>query len=342
MRVATGVYKTKYGYDVRVMVNTVPRYTRFPLDTPLRTMKQWQEDQRAALRRSRPTVQKGTFAADIERYLTRPEVKAMVSYHQREVMLNFWGERLGHKRRHAITAQDIREGLDSLAHLAPASRNKFRMVLTSLWSALDGPSAGCPARDVSKAKEPKLPVRSLTPEALQAILGHLHHPADKSTARILVLAATGLPPGILQGITPDMVDLERATVTIPPRKKGAGMAGRVLPITAEAVAAFKVWLQTQAYKRWHCGNLSKRFKKAARAAGCPQARLYDLRHTFLTRVAREFGIQAAMGLGIHATISTTQRYVNGAVQPLMAQAVEAMNLAQTSSTPGQTPINTVH
>lgn len=349
MKVATGIYKTAYRYDVRACAQGVTRFASFPLDTKLAAMKHWQEDQRAALRRTKPTLAKGTLAADIVTYLARPEVKAMASRHQREVMLKFWGDRLGHKRRHNITPADIKDGLDAIAHLAPATRNKFRMVLLSLWTALDGPSAGCPARDVPKAKEGKSPVRSLSPEALADILGRLHYPANKTTARILVIAATGLPPSLLKGITPDMVDLARATVTVPPRKKGGGMAGRVLPITAQAVEAFKVWLSVRAYEGFDGSTLRYAFKAAARKAGYPSARLYDLRHTFLTRVAREFGIQAAMGLGIHASISTTQRYVNGAVQPLMQQAITALNntaslhgLAEPSSTMGKTPTNTLH
>jgi integrase len=147
---------------------------------------------------------------------------------------------------------------------------------------------------------------------------------------------------MLRGITPDMVDIEHATVTVAPRHKGAGMPGKVLSTTTQAVGAFRLWLSTRAYEPWNPSMLRKAFKKAARAAGYPQARLYDLRHTFLTRVAQQFGIQAAMGLGIHANISTTQRYVNGAVQPLMAQAVEAMNLAAVPCSRPETPTNTVH
>ena len=142
MKVATGIYKTAYRYDVRACAQGVTRFASFPLDTKLAAMKHWQEDQRAALRRTKPTLAKGTLAADIVTYLARPEVKAMASRHQREVMLKFWGDRLGHKRRHNITPADIKDGLDAIAHLAPATRNKFRMVLLSLWTALDGPSAG--------------------------------------------------------------------------------------------------------------------------------------------------------------------------------------------------------
>ena len=341
-RIAKGIYKDAYRYDVRATANQITRFLSFPLDTPVKKMKAWQEDQRATIRRTHPVPTKGTLAADIVTYLARPDIKKLASYRQIEVMLAYWSDRLGHKRRQNITADDIRQGLDALpATAGAATKEKHRAFLIALWKALDGPSAGCPAKDVPRPKKGKNPVRSIKPEVFQAILDHIPH-GSVLEARVLVIAHTGLPPGMLASLTPDAIDFLRGTVTVPPRQKGAGVEGRVLPLSDAAKAAFRLWIESGGYRPVTTDAISRGFHEAAVAAGYRGVRLYDLRHTFLTRVAQHAGIQAAMGLGLHANIGTTQRYANGAVNPLMQSAVDSLNLAEASSSQGGSPTNQVH
>jgi hypothetical protein len=63
------------------------REKRFPAETLLKIIKAWQE-QRVPLRRIKPTVQAGTFAADVERYTVgRPQMPTLA---ERKQHLRLW------------------------------------------------------------------------------------------------------------------------------------------------------------------------------------------------------------------------------------------------------------
>jgi hypothetical protein len=73
--IAPGIYRMENG-SFRVVARVGDRKTgprpkekRFPANTALRTMKGWQEDTRAELRRQDLRPAKGTLADDVEQYL---------------------------------------------------------------------------------------------------------------------------------------------------------------------------------------------------------------------------------------------------------------------------------
>jgi hypothetical protein len=78
-KIATGVHKDRYGIIARVKVGAggeaVERAKRYPFDTKIQEIKNWQQAMRAELfgkRRRRPAgVAPGTFAADAKRYWHR-------------------------------------------------------------------------------------------------------------------------------------------------------------------------------------------------------------------------------------------------------------------------------
>jgi integrase len=142
----------------------------------------------------------------------------------------------------------------------------------------------------------------------------------------MVFATTGFSSATQQRINPDDVDCHNAQIIVPPRKKGRGVAGKVLPLTAAAVEAFKVWLSVGASGTFNNNALALAFKTACRKAGVKEYRLYDLRHAFITEAVKAFGPVGAMGLAMHNNINTTMRYGNGAVQPAMQSTVDALNL----------------
>jgi integrase len=295
-------------------------------------MKQWQEDHRAALRRKNPVAASGTLEADAASYLALPSVKAQTGYANTQYRINWWVERLGHKRRSAITPDDIRAGLEALieSRLSPGTQKGYLDALARLWSKLDGRSHYCPVKDVDKPRQAQLPVRTIPPDDLRKILDALPQPYSKTSARILVFATTGFSSSMQQRLNPQDIDLERAMVTVPPRHKGRGVAGRVLPLTQAAVYAFKVWLSVGAQGAFNNDGLAVGFKAACQRAGVRPYRLYDLRHAFITEAVKALGPVGAMGLAMHSNIQTTMRYANGAVQPQMQATVDALNLAQQS------------
>src|SRR5438445_6926061 len=66
-----------------------PKEKRFSKDTALRTMREWQQDTRADLRRLDLRPAKGTLADDVEQYLKLVKPR-LVSFRDREYDLRQW------------------------------------------------------------------------------------------------------------------------------------------------------------------------------------------------------------------------------------------------------------
>lgn len=152
-----------------------------------------------------------------------------------------------------------------------------------------------------------------------------------------MLATTGLPPAQIMRLTPADVDLQQRTVYVRPRRKGAGAPGRTLPLSADAVAAFRAFIAADAWGRYSSRSAATSFARAVAKAkaetlakgeawAVPEGfRAYDLRHSFLTMVyAQTKDINAAAELGVHAGFATTRRYVEAAVSATAKAAIAAI------------------
>ena len=74
-------------------------------------MKQWQEDQRAELRRQDMRPARGTLADDVEQYLKLVEPR-LVSFKDRRYDLHRWLERFGHRHRHTLETNELQTQLN--------------------------------------------------------------------------------------------------------------------------------------------------------------------------------------------------------------------------------------
>ena len=92
----------------KVQANGLPREKRFPPDTSLKTIKNWQGDIKAALRKLRPTIGRGTFAADVETYLASKTAVSMPTIKERQHHLALWVAEFGPRNRHTIQTVEIR------------------------------------------------------------------------------------------------------------------------------------------------------------------------------------------------------------------------------------------
>lgn len=84
-------------------------------------------------------------------------------------------------------------------------------------------------------------------------------------------------------------------------------------------------------KRMHIDTITKRFKRAAIAAGLPDTRLHDARHTTLTYLLSK-GVRARLAQEIagHASIVTTEGYAKHLVDvALYDEAAEALGFSTT-------------
>ena len=219
-------------------------------------MQAWRRDAvaKAAPRKTRALA--GTLEVDAARYLDA--VKALPTWKDREREIGLWASVLGHKRRDAITAVDIRtcrdrwlttaRSLDDDRPVSGATVNKRLRALSNLYTVLDGKRAPNPVRDVPEAAEADAEARALSYEAIQAILDrmptHRHGqwtknlpPADWSPTgvslariRVRLMAYTGQEYATLIRLQPTDVDYARGLLRLPSRKKGKGVAATVVPL----------------------------------------------------------------------------------------------------------------
>jgi hypothetical protein len=86
-----------------------PKERRFPANMTLKKMKAWQEDVRAELRRQKIRPVLGTLAADVDRYLAKPEVTRLASSKTRLSDTRAWLSGFGHLRRDDISAEQVQQ-----------------------------------------------------------------------------------------------------------------------------------------------------------------------------------------------------------------------------------------
>jgi integrase len=352
------------GWQVRVSVAGAGRScTQFPLEATEQEMQAWQEDERYRLlliarRHRRDGTQAGTFAADAKRYLKA--VAAMRDIKNRRKDIALWVQEFGPRRRHSITADEIRAVRDRWLTVGPkhvyrkATRDRAAYweplekplagstvnhrlrALSNLWTVLDGRRAPNPVREVPEADEtPELP-RAIDYETITRILealpdrGRPERHQKRSTVsltklRLRVMAWTGLPPAELMRLTAEHVDLERGAVLIEPRQKGKGVEPARLPLLPQAVEAFRDFAAANAWGKFSTSSVRQSFIRATRnISPAGGLRPYDLRHSFGTQVFLSTGSLHAVGeLLRHADKRTSRRYTLAAVDPVLRSALAA-------------------
>lgn len=201
--------------------------------------------------------------------------------------------------------------------------------------------------DILRAIIDAMPDRG-APQAGQSLEDGTFPTLNQAKVRLRVILETGLPPQTLKRVTSDDLDLRTKTVRTQPRRKGSGAKGRVLPLTDQAVDAWRAfhdaglygWYDHRACNRSFTGAV-KRYRKAwaAERPGepCPlpdDLHSYDLRHAMLSNAFRVTGNLKVVGyLAGHTEHSPlTGRYVQAAVDDVVAEAVQQISAAAASTT----------
>jgi len=269
----------------------------------------------------------------------------MPSYKQRAAHLELWADALGRDRpRRTITAEEIDLVLqDWLETLEPATVRKRRTALQSFFVKMNGKKSRLvnPVKGSENPKEPKAEARGLDYLTIERAIAAMPTQRDTkkglpprvslSKIRARVIAYTSIPPGLLKKVRPPDLQLTAATVRVVPRQKGGGVEARTLPLTPEALAAFREFHAAHAYGEFATESLNRSFKRGCKRAGVDPAtvHLYDLRHSFLAQVYRVTRDLATVGrLGLHAEGSkVTARYAKGANQTVDVAATAAFSAA---------------
>lgn len=347
-RLGTGIYHTAQGIRATVKARGIQREKRYPAGTSLRTIKDWQERERAHLKDQRPPAARFTLAHDIDRYLDtlgdRRELKK-----ERTRQLTWWRDQFGTLRRSDITATMIRTALVGLRETKAASTcNHYRLALSHLWSTLDGKNASNPLRDVPQFEEPEAEPRAI-PDALldrlfaalpdmgHALKGQRRALVSKTKLRLAVMRETGFSPAEIKRIQPDDLRLDEGAVFVRRRQKGKGVEGVMMPLTEAGVIALRAFAAGDAF-----GTFVKRPMYSAWTRACQRllqsedltdlerrhllnSSPYDLRHSFGTRAFRATkSLKATQDLMRHRSSKTTRRYTLAAVPEYLRAAMDLM------------------
>ena len=325
-RIATGIFRDSIGIAVIVSVNGKPHEYRCAHDADVAELikERLTLKKAGALNVERESATADTFRADAATYLA-----TLTGRHKADAddILTHWVTAFGDRHRDAITAVDVRQQLAAWGK-APSTLNHRRQVLSSLYKSLNGANGYNPVREVPKVRERYDTPRSLSYPVITAILDQMG--PTQSRARFAVMAYTGLPQAQMAQLTPADVDLKAKTVRVSPRRKGKGSPGRTLPLSPQAVQAFKDFAAADCWGEFSRSSMAKAFRNAVRNARATRQdipasiRAYDLRHSFLTEVYRKTGdIHAVSHLALHSTPAQTARYAQSAVKERMAEAIRA-------------------
>lgn len=332
-RLATGIYRDKFGIAIVISVQGHPReFRKDKHDVPYATRgRAWLIAERTALKKgakletTRQIAKGQTFAADVDRYLRTISSPGHLK-NLKGIFSHYWTNAFGDMERNDVTELQVQEAFAGITGKEPSTLNHIRHALGSFYKAMNGPTGYNPARVLRKVREEYHDARAIPYDIINTLLRSMQDSPTK--ARLMVMAYTGLPQAQIARIEPHDLKLDAKTLYVRPRRKGAGVKGRTIPLSDDAVTALTFFQKQQAFGTFQNKQLQQTFNSAIVRSGVsvpPGARPYDLRHSFLTEVYRYTGdLRAVAELGMHATLEQTSRYATGAVSERATKAVAAL------------------
>lgn len=229
--------------------------------------------------------------------------------------------------------------------LAPGTVNRFTILLRYIFNlALDWGVPGIdtnPARGVKLFQENNKRERFLTSDEVMRLRDALNQSANKDLASIVtLLLLTGARRGEALTARWDDIDLPRKVWRIPTTKSGKH---RHVPLSDAAVALLETLpsFETPGYLfpspmtgRPYCSVFAS-WDTARKAAGLPELRMHDLRHSFASFLVNSghslYLVQKLLG---HHSIAVTERYAHLAQDTLQqaanGAAVQALGVEHTT------------
>ena len=196
------------------------------------------------------------------------------------------------------SANTVRLDLAVISHLFEIARKEWGMEgLTNPVKAIRMPSPPA-GRD-----------RRLQPGELEKLL---ESTSEEMNQVICFALETAMRRGELAGMTWDMVDLKKRTVTLPDTKNGQK---RIVPLSSVAVTILKDRLSTRRIdgEVWNIGldAISQNFANACQKAGISGLHFHDLRHEATSRLF-EKGLNPMQVSAIsgHKTLQMLKRYTH--------------------------------
>ena len=369
-QIATGIYKDQYGYAVVVHFGgeALPP-KRFPLDSTdpnyktEKELKQFRKDWllELAVKARDVKVAQTTLAADIKAFLAdMPEdVRVGVKRTQRKagatVLLGHWLKTdLAELPRDEITPIQVREQLQEWRELGAGEQtcDNRRQELSNIYTAFNGKSGYNPIREVAKYNKTYDDPRGFDVTFLRSVIesmsdrgkatkGEKRSTVNLAKIRLKVMWACGIPPALLKQVEEENLNLKKKELWVKRRSKGAGAKSRLVPLSDDAVEAFRALIKHNAFGYFDQRGVNKAFKAAVANARVTWKQehpdepfplpkditAYDLRHSFLSEVFRRCKNLKTVGhVAIHADGSrVTHRYVQAAVADVARADIAMMN-----------------
>jgi integrase len=279
---------------------------------------------------SRKEAENTTLASALERYLQ--EVSVLKKSHRTEKLYaGTWKKVFGPRSIASITSTDIAKYRDN--RLNEVSENMVRLELALLSHLFtiaikEWGMAGLvnPVMLIRKPKLPKGRDRRLKPGELEKILEVSESPLLGHLVRFAV--ETGMRRGEIAGMTWEMVDLIKRTVTLPDTKNGEK---RIVPLSSEAVRVLSNLTRRIDGKVWGIGEqaITRAFERAlsrARATyetECKEREtkqgpaflvdltFHDLRHEATSRFFEKgFNVMEVASITGHKSLQMLRRYTH--------------------------------
>jgi len=336
----------------------------YPLGTDEKILIAWQNRTRADLLEKQPQrAAAGSLAADVAEYLKKlPDGEFKTDM---RILLAHWAAcPLGFVARHEITRLQIVEQIarwDDKGAAIVTLNHRLRAI-RNLYNTLDGIDVPHPTDKIQNKTPPKSEPRAIPMPLVQMILGFI---PDRGRAerhgtiprvsltkiRLRVLAWTGMPPAQLRRLRVRDVDFRAKKIYLRPRRKGKGSDEAWLDLMDPAVDALRDFAAHDLWgRKWSRSSMRKSLKGAITRAAAhaaqiahdtgdrtlldefarlhPNARPYDLRHSFATEVYRLTGDPNVVKEMLqHASLDTTNRYTRGAVSERVTLAIGKINAA---------------
>lgn len=346
-RIAEGIYQDRLGYEVVVSVGSGThrrgKAKRFARGTGMKEMTAWQEVARGLLRKKKPKVTAGTLAQWTRDYLAGKT--AMPSYEARCADANAWLSDFGERAPLSLTKNELEQKIDEWIGngVAGSTVNHRKTALVAVIDEFKDAEDANPARRIKRRAEADVEPCTLTDDIVTEILDAM--PPSKSRAMLRVMAATGHPFERQRKLVPLHVQLDQRRVYLVSRKKGKGTAGKWYALTKAGVAAYREFVEQDAWKGVTKESLYTCFARGLAAANRARAKAglallppvnpYKLRHFFGTKAYAQEGsdIRDVAEL-LDCTVETALRYTLGAVPKRMQAVVDALD-GVPQKTPGR-------
>lgn len=353
VRIASGIYRDKGGISGVVKVRGVRREQRFPHGTTLTEVRSEMQQQRRALEAMAPQRGvPGTVAAHVDAYLQRlPEGAYKTG---RQSLLAPWKAAVGEARFAVLTRAQLVAALMAweAEGLSASTRNKRLSALRVMWQTIAPDDLPHACERVKRAPAPRPQRNRARPlELIRLVLDHVAPVYRKgggayshAKLQLEALAWTGHGAATLARIRPEHARFSQTPpqVYLQPRRKGKGAAGSWISLTDAGAAALRAWLEAADYGRpWHPGVLKQAWMRAVahtqaalrkedrhqEAELLTGMRVYDLRHSFLTALGSQPGVDiyTVSEYAQHSDIRTTEIYMAGASSSRVAFGIAALN-----------------